>query len=154
MRSAGFRHVGFGQCSAFLTYHGPPEILNVFLHDQMSAYATVRRQPIPELDRLVGISIQTEFPSGEILVNTNMPLDKLFASTRQAIEALANVSIGDMTRRHAERIAARAPVRSVQEQTPNGALALHLEEMRWMRDLFRSRGWTVATPDPTRVGVR
>jgi len=65
-------------------------------------------------------------------------------------EALANVSIGDMTRRHAERIAARAPDRSVQEQTLNGALALHLEEMRWMRDLFRSRGWTVATPDPTR----
>jgi Zn-dependent protease len=150
LQSAGFRHVGFGQCAAFLTYHGPPEILNVFVHDQMSAYAIVRRHPVPELDQLVGISIQTAFPSGEVLVNANMPFDKLFASTGQAVEALANASIGDMTRRHAERIAERAPERPVQEPTLNGALALHLKEMRWMRDLFRSRGWTVATPDPTR----
>ena len=47
MQSAGFRHVGFGQCPAFLTYHGPPEVLNVFVHDQMSANAIVRRHPVP-----------------------------------------------------------------------------------------------------------
>src|SRR5580692_9894084 len=76
LQNAGFRHVGFGQCAAFLTYHGPPEILNVFVHEQMSAYAIVRRHPVPELDQLVGISIQTEFPSGEILVNTNIPVEK------------------------------------------------------------------------------
>jgi Zn-dependent protease len=150
MQSAGFHHVGFGQCAAFLTYHGPPEVLNVFVHDQMSANAIVRRHPVPELDRLVGISIQTEFPSGEVLVSANMPFNKLFASPGQAVEALENASIGDMTRRHAERMAARAPERSVQEPTLNGALALQLKEMRGMRDLFRARGWTMATPDPTR----
>ena len=150
LASAGFRHVGFGQCSAFLTYHGPPEILNLFVHDEIPAYATVRRHPVPELDQLVAISIQTEFLRGAVLVNTNMPLSMLFASPQHAVEALGNASIGDMTRRHAERIAARAPERSVQEPTLNGALALQLKEMRWMRELFRSRAWTVATSDPAR----
>jgi Zn-dependent protease len=150
LQGAGFRHVGFGQCAAFLTYHGSPENFNLFVHDEMSAYAIVRRHPVPELDQVVGISIQTEFPSGEVLVNANLLVDKLFASPRQAVEASGNASIGDMTRRHAERIAARAPERSVQPPTLDGALALQLKEIRWLRELFRARGWTVATPDPAR----
>src|SRR5450432_3363587 len=39
LQSAGFRHVGFGQCPAFLTYYGPPELLNAFVHDEIPAYA-------------------------------------------------------------------------------------------------------------------
>jgi len=150
LRSAGFRHVGFGQCPAFLTYYGPPEVFNVFVHDGIPAYARVGRQLAPEYDQLVQIGIETAFPSGEVLATTDTRLDKLFVSSKLAVEALANASIGDLTRRHAERVAARASSRSVQEQTLNGALELYAGGMRSTRDWFRSRGWTVATPDPTR----
>jgi Zn-dependent protease len=150
LQSAGFRHVGFGQCPAFLTYYGPPEVLNAFVHDGIPAYARVGRQLAPENDQLVRVSVETVFPSGEVLATSNTPLDRLYASRKLAVEALANASIGELTRRHTERVAARASDRSVQEQTLNGALALHAEDMRSTRDWFRSQGWTVATRDPTR----
>jgi Zn-dependent protease len=150
LQSAGFRHVGFGQCPAFLTYYGPPEVLSAFVHDGIPAYASVRRQIAPEYDQLVGISIETVLPSGEVLTTTNTQLDKLYASRKLAVEALVNASIDDLTRRHAERVAAAAPSCSVQEQTLDDALKLHAADMRNTRDWFRSQGWTVATRDPTR----
>jgi Zn-dependent protease len=150
LQGAGFRHVGFGQCAAFLTYYGPPEIVNAFVHDGIPAYAVVRRQIAPEYGRLVSVSVQTPFASGAVLATTNTPLDKLFTSTHMAVEVRTNASLADLTRRHAERVAAHASSRSIAEHSLNGALALHADELRWMRDWFRSCGWTVATPDPAR----
>src|SRR5450631_2810890 len=78
LQSAGFRHIGFGQCLAFLTYYGPPELLNAFFHDEIPAYAVVRRKVAPEYGELVSVSVQTLFASGEVLATTDTPLDKLF----------------------------------------------------------------------------
>jgi hypothetical protein len=55
------------------------------------------------------------FPSGEVLATTNTPLDKLFTSTHLAVEVRTNASLVELTRRHAERVAARAPICSARE---------------------------------------
>jgi Zn-dependent protease len=147
--AAGFRHLGFLNASAPLTYHGAPIPISVFVNERLPAYAFVRARIGPEYANLVELEIETVFASGLRLQTRDSLITRPFMTRNSRIEAYEGVSVADQVERHKARVAG--------ERTHNAPLTLTgmeravvamIDRHADLRAHFRAEGWITPTSDP------
>ena len=149
LRSANFRHLGFGQITPLITYYAQPLAVGVFVNERIPAYALVRRHLAPEYGRLVELEMRTAFVSGSQLLTVNTPFAGSFLPPRLHVEAHPGLSVRDLVERHAARVLAeRAQDAPLEHTRLEDAMALIAASMAELRTQFRVRGWVVPSIDP------
>ena len=146
---AGFRHLGFGASSPFLTYYGSPFKLSVFVNERLPAYALVREPAAPEYDNLVELEIGTVYAAGYRLITLNALFSEPFFADNLRMEAYQGLSVAGMVERHAARVAAErtSPI-SGGHATLEDILGLASASLAELREKFRRRNWVAPTTDP------
>jgi Zn-dependent protease len=149
LTTAGFRHLGFVNASAPLTYHGAPMPSSVFVNEHLPAYAFVRPRPGPEYGRLVELEIETVCASGLKIQTRNSLVTRPFMSRNSRIEAYEAVSVADQAERHKARLAGeRTHNAPLVPLSMEGAVQLLVDRHVGLRTHFREEGWAVPTTDP------
>ncbi len=146
---AGFRHLGFGASSPFLTYYGSPFKFSVFVNERLPAYALVREPAAPEYDNLVELEIGTVYAAGYRLITLNALFSEPFFADNLRMEAYQGLSVAGMVERHAARVAAErtSPI-SGGHATLEDILGLASASLAELREKFRRRNWVAPTTDP------
>jgi Zn-dependent protease len=149
LRSANFRHLGFGQITPLITYYAQPLAVSVYVNEQIPAHALVRRHLAPEYGRLVELEIRTAFVSGNQVLTVNTPFAGSFLPPSLHVEAHPGLSVRELVERHAVRVVAGdAQEATVKRTSLEDAMALIEASMAELRTQFREHGWVVASIDP------
>jgi Zn-dependent protease len=150
LAAAGFRHLGFGQVTPFLTYYGEPLSASVFVNEQLPAYALVRQHAAPEYGSLVELEVGTTFADCR-LVTLNTLFTRPFLPRSLRVEGYQGLSVAALVEHHAARVAAeRANGRALLEHaTLEDCIGLVAASIAELRAEFRERGWVVPTTEPT-----
>jgi Zn-dependent protease len=152
LAAAGFRHLGFGEVTALITYYDKPLAVSIFENEQLPAYALVRRALAPEYGRLVELEIRTGLASGEQIVTLNTPFSNSFLIPRLQVAAAPGSSVQDLVAQHRERVASD-PVGSVAGSTGKTSLDSVLAQigadLRQVRSTLRARKRVVPTANPS-----
>jgi Zn-dependent protease len=151
LTAAGFRHLGFGEISPFLTYYGQALPVSVFVNERIPAYALVRQHAAPEYGSLVELEVSTDCR----LVTLNTLFSRPFLPRSLRVEGYQGISVAALVERHSARVAAervsRAPLELATTEHPTLANALTLVAaiIAELRTEFRERGWVAPTTDPS-----
>ena len=161
LAAAGFRHLGFGQVTPFLTYYAEALSVSMFVNEQLPAYALVRQHAAPEYGSLVELEVGTTFgrpasrwPADRSdcrLVTLNTLFARPFQPRSLSVEGYQGLSVAALVEHHASRVAAerasgRAPLEHARLQDCIGLITASIAELRTE---FRERGWVVPTAEPT-----
>ena len=148
LAAAGFQHLGFGQVTPLLTYFGEPVTVNVFVNEQLPAYALVRPHAAPEYANLVELEVGTAFAPDCRFVTLNTLFARPFLPGSLRVEGYQGLAVAAVVERHAARVAAersiRAPLEHTTLENATGMVAASIAELRTE---FRERGWVVPTAD-------
>jgi Zn-dependent protease len=159
--AAGFRHLGFGQVTPFLTYYAGALSVSVFANEQLPAYALVRQHAAPEYGSLVELEVGTTFGRPAYrrpaygtdcrLVTLNTLFTRPFQPRSLRVEGYQGLSVAALVEHHAARVAAeraneRAPLEHSTLEDCIGLLSASIAELRTE---FRERAWVVPTTEPT-----
>jgi Zn-dependent protease len=151
LAAAGFRHLGFGEISPFLTYYAQALAVSVFVNERIPAYALVRQHAAPEYGSLVELEVSTDCR----LVTLNTLFSRPFLPRSLRVEGYQGISVAALVERHSARVAAervsRAPLELATTEHPTLANALTLVAaiIAELRTEFRERGWVAPTTDPS-----
>lgn len=150
LQAAGFTHLGFGLIKPLVTYYSlPGAVVSVFQCQQISVYAIVQRLIAPEYGGLIALEIVTNIAEGAAIVTQSAPHHPTFIAPDMLVESHPAASVGDLVRRHRERIiAAGVDTGAVQPATLDDILESVSGRFASLRQVFRRRGWAVATADP------
>jgi Zn-dependent protease len=149
LAEAGFRHLGFGVSTPFLTHYGAPFKFSVFVNERLPAYALVREPVAPEYDNLVELEIGTVYAAGYRLITLNTLFSEPFFADNLRVEAYQGLSVAGMVERHAARVAAeRTSPMSGGHATLEDILGLAAASLAGLRVKFRRRNWVAPTSDP------
>ena len=151
LAAAGFRHLGFGQVTPFLTYYAEALPVSVFVNEQLPAYALVRRHAAPEYASLVELEVGTTVATDCRLVTLNTLFTRPFLPRSLYVEGYQGLSVAALVEQHAARVAAecangRAPLEHATLEDCIGLVAASIAELRTE---FRERGWVAPTTEPT-----
>ena len=139
LAAAGFRHLGFGEISPFLSYYAQALPVSVFVNERIPAYALVRQHASPEYGSLVELEVSTTVEGREgarpanaqpahgkasstdaahaldcRLVTLNTLFSRPFMPRSLRVEGYQGISVAALVERHSARVAAervsRAPL--------------------------------------------
>jgi Zn-dependent protease len=171
LTAAGFRHVGFGEVSSFLTYYAQSRPVSVFVNERIPAHAIVRQNVAPEYGSLVELEVSTIFgglmdgrppnaqgqsaPTSDCrLVTQNTLFSPSFLPRSFRVEGYQGISVAALVERHSARVAAERVSRaSLEPATADtsalaNALTLIAASFAELRTQFRGLSWVVPTTDP------
>jgi Zn-dependent protease len=155
LTAAGFRLLGFGEISPFLTYHAQALAVSVFVNERIPAFALVRQHAAPEYGSLVELEVSTTFGGPECrLVTLNTLFSRSFLPRSLRVEGYLGICVAALVERHSTRVAAerisRAPLEPATTEHPTlaNALTLVAASIAELRTEFRERGWVAPTTDP------
>jgi Zn-dependent protease len=164
LTAAGFRHLGFGEISPFLSYYARALPVSVFVNERIPAYALVRQHAAPEYGSLVELEVSTTFGGAAHaldcrLVTLNTLFSRPFLPRSLRVEGYQGISVAALVERHSARVAAErvshAPVApataghvAAEQSALEKALILTAASIAELRTDFRERGWVAPTTDP------
>jgi Zn-dependent protease len=174
LAAAGFRHLGFGEISPFLTYHAQALAVSVFVNERIPAFALVRQHAAPEYGSLVELEVSTIFggledgppvnaqgqpadrqpapASGCRLVTRNTLFSPTFLPRNLRVEGYQGISVAALVERHSARVTAQRATTEDPTADPSAlanALTLTAASIAELRTEFRERGWVAPTTDPS-----
>lgn len=155
LTEAGFRHLGFGEVSPYLTYYAQARPVSVFVNERIPAYAVVRQHVAPEYGSLVELEVSTIFGGLEdgrlanaqpahrrasptqaahasdcCLVTRNTLFSPTFLPRSLRVEGYQGISVAALVERHSARVtgerASRASLEPATAEHPTLASALTL----------------------------
>lgn len=159
LAAAGFRHLGFGEVSPYLTYYAQARPVSVFANERIPAYAVVRQHVAPEYGSLVELEVSTDYR----LVTRNTLFSPTFLPRSLRVEGYQGISVAALVERHSARVTAErasraslepATAQRVTTEDPTAdpsalanALTLTAASIAELRTEFRERGWVAPTTD-------
>jgi Zn-dependent protease len=147
LTAAGFRHLGFGEVSPYLTYYAQARPVSVFVNERIPAYAVVRQHVAPEYGSLVELEVSTDCR----LVTRNTLFSPTFLPRSLRVEGYQGISVAALVERHSARVAAERATTEDPTADPSAlanALTLTAASIAELRTEFRERGWVAPTTDP------